>query len=392
MDQYITVSQFNELINIQLQTIGVVSVVGEITEKNISRNSGLMMTVKDEKENSILKVGGFAPRIKGVNTVDVGMKVVVTGVPQVYGPFGSFSIQAISLTPYGEGSLKAAFEKLKQTLESKGYFAEDRKRKLPQFVTEIALVTAEGSAAYIDFMKIINETNTCLDIDLYPVHVQGKYAVKEMVEALVAASDSEVDAVVLTRGGGSLEDLIAFNDEEIANAVFGCRRPVISAVGHERDTSISDLVADIVASTPSQAAYYLADHNQHYIDSLIEYTESLYDSIGQLLSELDYSKSLYECEQKINQLIKMFDYLDKLRLIEQSVSNMIIQLKRDIESKQTLLGSLNPENVLRRGYAIMKTEKEFIRSISQVTIDDELRIRLVDGKFISRVISIDDFE
>jgi len=287
LEGYFTVAQFNELINVQLQTIGVVSVVGEITEKHLTRNSGLMMTIKDDEENAILKITGFAPRIKGVNTVDVGMKVVVTGVPRLYSPFGSFSIQAISFLPYGEGSLRAAFEKLKVILESKGYFAEDRKRSLPQYVTEIALVTAEESAAYIDFMKILKETKTCIDINLYPVHVQGKHAVQEIIQALVAASKDGADAVVLTRGGGSLEDLSAFNDEEVANAVFSCKVPIISAVGHEKDTSICDLVADIVASTPSQAAYYLADHNQGYIKSLREYTDSIFDHINILLKELD---------------------------------------------------------------------------------------------------------
>ena len=124
-EQTLTVSQFNDMINLQVSGLGAFEVVGEITEKRISRNSGLMMTIKDESENAILKLSGFAPRVRGVNSVDIGMKIVASGTPQLYSPFGQFTLQVTSLIPHGEGSLKAAFEKLKQLLETKGYFAEE---------------------------------------------------------------------------------------------------------------------------------------------------------------------------------------------------------------------------------------------------------------------------
>lgn len=393
MENILTVSQFNELINVQLQTIGLVAVVGEITEKQITRNSGLLMTIKDDKTNAILKLSGFAPRVKGVNSVDVGMKIVATGVPQVYAPYGSFSLQVVSLVPHGEGSLKAAFERLKQLLESKGYFAPERKRKLPSFVTKIALITAEGSAAYIDFIKILKETQTGLDIDFYPAAVQGKSAVGEVVKAINAASDKEkekktYDCIVLTRGGGSLEDLIAFNDEEVAEAVFASKIPVISAVGHERDTSISDLVADIVASTPSQAAYYLASHNNDFIQNYLDQLQSVENTLQNELLQFDYSPRLAAMENILKNAISKMDFSDKLVIIEQNISNKIDILKAKSESIQNLLDSYDPRKVIKRGYSVVHGEKGTIKSTKEVKLNDELSIRVIDGKIISQVKNI----
>lgn len=355
----LTVAQFNEMFNIQLQTIGMLSVVGEITEKNITRNSGLMMTIKDEKENAILKLSGFAPRVKGVNAVEVGMKVIAHGVPQIYSPFGSFSLQVVSLVPYGEGSLKAAFERLKKLLEGKGFFAEERKRNLPEFVTKIALITADGSAAYTDFMKILKENEAGLDVDFYPVSVQGKNAIDEIVGALERIEKESVDCVVLTRGGGSLEDLIAFNSEEIAEAVFACEAPVISAVGHERDTSISDLVADIVASTPSQAAYYLAEHNDNFLEN--------------------YNQMLIDIQSRISREISRFDYSDKLRLIRQRIISDFEGYQTKLVHYSSLLDSYDPRRVLKRGYSIVRSGSALINSAEQLKIGDNLDIQLSKG-------------
>ncbi len=404
----LSVSQFNEVINVQLQNIGLVSVVGEITEKHISRNSGLMMTIKDEKQAAILKLSGFAPRVKGVNMVEVGMKIVAVGVPQIYAPFGSFSLQVVSLEPYGEGSLKIAFEKLKQLLEAKGYFAPERKRFLPEFVTRIALVTAEGSAAQTDFLKILGETKTGLDIDFYPVSVQGKNAVDEVVNSLNSIKSGQVDCIVLTRGGGSLEDLIAFNSEEVANAVFAAKAPVISAVGHERDTSISDMVADIVASTPSQAAYYLAAHNDEFLKSIQEKISEFDSRISRLLEKFDYNYTLKFMSQKIDESIKSLDYTyalksmnykivsmiatldysDKLSMMNFRIDQKLEQSKSLLIYSQKLLRSLNPKEVLNRGYALLRMNQQIIKSAKDIKIQDNLEIQLTDGKIDSIVKNI----
>ncbi|KKQ36084.1 MAG: Exodeoxyribonuclease 7 large subunit [candidate division WS6 bacterium GW2011_GWA2_37_6] len=391
MNDALTVAQFNETINIQLQTIGMVSVVGEITEKNITRNSGLMMTIKDEKENAILKLSGFAPRIKGINAVEVGMKIVANGVPQLYSPYGSFSLNIVSVVPYGEGSLKVAYERLKKLLESKGYFAPERKRRLPEFVTKIVLITADGSAAYTDFLKILNENSVGLDIGFYPVSVQGKNAVDEIVSAFGSiknsADENNVDCVVLTRGGGSLEDLIAFNSEEVAEAVFASPFPVLSAVGHERDTSISDMVADIVASTPSQAAYYLAQHNDSFIDKYVQSIDDIEQRILGLLNMFDYTDKMRILRGRIEAELSRLDFSDKLRVVKQRLDGEVINYKTRVNSFHNLLASYDPRKVLERGYAIVRLntgaessrDGKVIKSIKQLSISDNVSIKVPDG-------------
>ncbi|MBN1332082.1 exodeoxyribonuclease VII large subunit [Candidatus Dojkabacteria bacterium] len=365
-EQILTVAQFNEMINLQVSGLGSFEVVGEITEKRISRNSGLMMTLKDDKDNAILKLSGFAPRVRGVNSVDVGMKVIASGTPQLYSPFGQFSLQVTSLVPHGEGSLKAAFEKLKNLLQAKGFFAEDRKRRLPEFITKIALITADNSAAQTDFLKILGETETGLDIEFYPVSVQGKNAPGEIIAALETASKrGDVDCVVLTRGGGSLEDLIAFNDEQVAQAVFASEIPVLSAVGHERDTSITDLVADVVASTPSQAAYYLADINNLFIDNL--------------------DQEITEIEAQLKQLLNKYDFSPKLNLIENIIVNKLNTYRSEISNIQSLLISYNPQNVLKRGYSLTRQNKKILKHVSQTKVGEVLETELIDGRLRSKV-------
>ncbi|MBD3281058.1 exodeoxyribonuclease VII large subunit [Candidatus Dojkabacteria bacterium] len=390
-ERTLTVSQFNEMINLQVSGLGAFEVVGEITEKRITRNSGLMMTIKDEGENAVLKLSGFAPRVRGVNSVDVGMKIIAAGTPQLYSPFGVFSLQVTSLVPHGEGSLKAAYEKLKKLLEDKGFFSETRKRQLPEYITKIALITADGSAAQTDFLKILGETETGLDIEFYPVTVQGKNAPGEIIAALKKVSESaSVDCVVLTRGGGSLEDLIAFNDEQVAEAIFASSVPVLSAVGHERDTSISDLVADVVASTPSQAAYYLASINQIYMDGLAEQLFEISGKLKEELTKYEYSSKLKLISQRLKGELKMFDYTDRLALMRKSIGNHYSSISTKIASYEDLLNSYNPYNVLKRGYSLTRLKGNVINTIDGITNGDTIETELIDGKIISRVVTTED--
>lgn len=405
MNDAISVAQFNEVINLQVQSLGAFSVVGEVTEKRVSRNSGLMMTVKDPEESAILKVSGFAPRVKGINAIDIGMKVVVTGSPQLYSPFGVFSLQAVSVVPYGEGSLKAAFEKLKKILETKGYFAVERKRALPDYITKIVLITADQSAAQTDFLKILKETRTSLDIDFIPVTVQGKNSIDEVTRALNSVSADQADCVVLTRGGGSLEDLISFNAEEVADAVFACKIPVISAVGHERDTSISDLVADIVASTPSQVAYYLSEHNLNFIENQnekltkmqqtivqelqrLDYSRELFgmqQKIKYMMQALDYSRELLNMRQKINYVLETLDYSREIGMMDRTISQLLNTSKLKIHNYKNLLRSLNPEEVLKRGYSLARMGNKIIRSTKDVRLGEIINIQLSKGSLDAEV-------
>ncbi len=371
MDEHITlnVNEFNELVDIHLKSLGYISVIGEITEKHITKNSGLIITLKDidAKKSAILKLTGFAPRIKGINSVDVGMKVVASGIAQLYSPFGNFSLQISSIFPFGKGAIKESFEKLKLQLQKEGLFDKRRKRELPKFITKIALITADKSAALTDFIKILNETKTSLNIKFIPVSVQGKNAIDEIINAfkIINTKLKDIDAVVLTRGGGSLEDLLAFNSEEVARAIFASKYPVISAVGHERDISIADMVADIVASTPSQSAYYLANHNQNFLEQLFEINNNLYE--------------------KIKGTLTLADRKDLINTIYLQIKVLLDRYNEKQKSLESLFEAYNPKKILKKGYAVIRRNGKAINSYKLLKQNDLIDITFKDGDIKAKI-------
>lgn len=319
--------------------------------------------------------------------------------------------------PVGEGALKEAFLKLQSKLSAEGLFAEERKRPLPEFLLRIALITAKNSAAETDFLKILKENDSALSVDFYPVLVQGNLAEAQIISALKAADTNDYDCIVLTRGGGSLEDLIAFNDEELARTIFSLKTPVLVAVGHERDESIADYVADIRASTPSQAAYYLASQNIAFIRSqekkaeaflyelenrinsqnfklakskerinmsIEHWLRSTKDKLGYNLEMLNKSFTLIatKIENKINQ---------KMSLISGFI-NSITRLSDQVKSTERLLQSLNPQNILNKGYAIVLFNGKAIDSIDKLSVNQDINVRLKDGDLKSNILEINKNE
>jgi len=280
----VSVDQFNELINLQLQSIGEVIVEGEITEMNISKRGGVNLVLKDKNKQAVLNVSGYAPRIQGINMIEIGMEVAIWGVPQLYSPYGKFSVSIYKILPIGAGALAKALELLKEQLEKEGLFDPTRKRPLPELITNIALITAKNSAAESDFLKILKENNTGLNIDFYAVSVQGKHSVGEILSAIQNAQNKNYDCIVMIRGGGSLEDLSSFNDEKISKAIFASKIPTLVAVGHERDESIAELVSDVRASTPSQAAYYIVVNNTNFIKSIELQADQIYLQIQEIIN------------------------------------------------------------------------------------------------------------
>lgn len=363
--EVLTVSQFNTLIKDVLSNLGIFRVKGEIRELTITQNNGVNISLSDGKAN--LRVGGFAPSIKGIDLVEEGMDVVVEGVADLYVPYGSFSLSAFAIEAVGEGSLAIAYQKLKEKLEKEGLFATEHKQELPQFITKIALLTGKDSAAYSDFIKILREHEVAVEILYYPVLVQGKRSAKSITNALVDAREKNVDLIVLTRGGGSLEDLKSFNDEELAQLIFSSPKPVIAGVGHEKDESISDFVADLRASTPSQAAYYIAEQNQTFLVLVGEH--------GEKVAEILQGK-LDEEEQKLQTLISS---------LEADTDQIIDRAFQDINAIERILKSFDFKNTLKRGFAIVQKGKTRVSSVQAVKQGDIVDTLLADGSFVSQI-------
>jgi exodeoxyribonuclease VII large subunit len=303
-----------------------------------------------------------------------GMKVAAWGSPNLWSQGGKFSLQIFKILPMGEGALNEAYEELKQQLAAEGLFAQERKRPLPDFITKIAVLTGRDSAAQSDFMKILQENRAGFAVDYYPVQVQGKYAEAEILNALKFADAGGYDCVVLIRGGGSLEDLITFNSEKVARQIFAMTTPVIVGVGHEKDESIADYVADIRASTPSQAAYYLIANNQNFIEKQLMKADFIRETLlsrVQIKKQQLFSKYRGMGNRLLLEISKYKNRMQKLQFLLLQFPSKITETKNKVLGLERILMSLNPINVLDRGYALITGPAgKVIMSSKQIKLGD----------------------
>lgn len=413
MTPILTVSEFVSVLNGFFSELGEFAVEGEVVTLKISQNKALFIDLKDPNGNALLKLANYAPRVVGLNQITEGMKVVVYGSMNMYGPTGGINFQVRKIEPQGEGALKVAFERLKQLLDSEGLFAEARKRALPLPIEKIALVTAVGSAAFSDFCKILQEHHSGIIVDFYPVTVQGGNAEEEIIQAFNQANESSAQLIVLVRGGGSLEDLRAFNSENLARTIARSKLPVMVGVGHEVDTSIADLVADVRASTPSQAAYYLASQNQNYLQSWYDMTDTWSQKLlANLPSQLYLDRLFQAAEQRLllhlpnRQTIRMYDsFLNRgLNSLQAKIADLLefntnfvtfplnqLSLKltdyrQNIINSEKLLKSYSPEEVLKRGYTLVQTEQgKYVSSVNKLKLNERIKIHFHDGDTKARI-------
>ncbi len=259
----LTVSSLNTKIKSLLEaTFMHITVEGEVASATYHTSGHLYFSIKDDK-STIKCVMWRSSVAKMKFRIEKGMHIVVEGSVSVYTPRGEYQFQTLKIEPYGQGALALAFEQLKEKLKAKGYFDVHRKQSIPKHIGKIALVTAKESAALHDMLKIIEKRWPLVHVYVVDTLVQGEGAKERIAQALRYADGLNVDVVVVGRGGGSVEDLWAFNEEEVADAIFAMQTPVVSAVGHEVDTLISDYVADLRAPTPSAAIeMILPDKNE----------------------------------------------------------------------------------------------------------------------------------
>lgn len=375
------VSEFNELINQHLDLLGEVTVEGELSRIEVKNNRLIFATIKDGY--SALDVFGLTHLIPNYHSLDSGMKVEVSGSPGLYKGSGKFRLLARSIKLKGEGSLQQAYEKLKNLLAEQGLFDETRKRPLPPWPEKIGLLTAKDSSAYHDVIKIMTNRMGGLSIYHFPIIVQGLSAPRSILNALSYINDhaSEFDLLILCRGGGSLEDLQAFNDEAVARAVFGSQVPIISAVGHEDDWSLTDYTADARASTPSNAAE-IAVRNRP--DVLLELESQL--KFAQLRLSQQLNNHQNRLHQQMAHLVQKMSHPHKrLGTIEAFLKQYQLQLSLKLDQQQQqsisalqtlprliqhhldtarnrlataneLLQVLDYKQVLKRGYSITRDQ------------------------------------
>ncbi len=427
------VAQVRELVE---QEYGDVWVEGEISNYRPAPSGHVYFTLKDA--DAQLPVVLFRRQAMLLRfRLEDGLHVLVRGRVSVYEQRGQMQLVAETMEPVGAGSLQLAFEQLKERLKAEGLFDAARKRPLPTFPRTVGIVTSPTGAVIRDFLNIVSRRHSGLNVLLCPASVQGESAPAEIEAALAVLNDSNlVDLIVLARGGGSLEDLAAFNSERVARAIAASRLPVVSAIGHETDFTIADFVADLRAPTPSAAAeliteaqYTIAERlatQSHRLDraarfQLLQARQRLTQwPIGRAESRV--TSLLYRLGQRLDDSTQRLDaaLLEQLRLGQARVAALAAgvlhhdprqkvaharehladfrarldrSLERLIESSASHFGaldarlrSLSPLAVLDRGYAlVLSADGSLIRSTTQISSGDQLTTRLADGSFTSRV-------
>ena len=368
-----------------------VLVEGEISNFKRHMPSGhLYFTLKDE-EAQVRCVMWRSDAAKVRFEVSDGMKVIVKGRVSLYEPRGDFQLYAVDLVPAGQGALQLAFEQLKKKLEDEGLFDEERKREIPEFPSRIGVVTSLEGAAVRDIISIISRRFPAVEVVIYPVKVQGDGAAEEIARAIRDFNKlSTVDVLIVGRGGGSLEDLWAFNEEVVARSIFDSAIPVISAVGHQVDYTIADFVADVRAATPSAAAELVVPDRQEVIAGVQSEVRTMGRLIEQkiygLTLELDKLSHHYALQQPSSLVDQKSQLVDELtRRLETETQHYVDVTGQKLIAVESHLNALNPSAVLKRGYAFVESSTGIISSVRDVEAGDSATIHLHDGTLESQI-------
>ena len=367
-----------------------VSVRGEISNLKYHTSGHIYFTLKDASAAIACVMfagarGGLAFRMSN------GQQVVVDGVVNVYERDGKYQLYATKIRQDGAGELYEKFLELKEELEEMGMFASEYKQPIPKFVRRLGVVTAPTGAAIRDIINIATRRNPGIRIILYPAKVQGEGAAESVAAGLAALDALGVDVIIVGRGGGSIEDLWAFNEETVARAIFSCHTPVISAVGHETDTTIADFVADLRAPTPSAAAELAVADVTAWLQALDEDALQLQRIMQRMIK--DARSRLRECELRMRyakpqqrlmqQKQRLDEYEERLRRAMQS---LLEQTRHQLALSEERLRRLSPYEKLESGYGCILTEDgRRIRSVSQVAPGEVVQICLADGRMTARI-------
>ncbi len=394
-DKILTVSQLSRYLKFLLQGDSIlqnVSVSGEISNFKLHGPSGhIYFTLKDEK--SVLRCVFFRSRNTGLKFLPAeGMKVLARGHISVYEYGGYYQLYVDRMEPDGLGALFLAFEQLKEKLRLQGLFDAEHKKALPFIPRKIGLITSPSGAAVKDFLHTLMRRFPCVQVFFCPSAVQGSEAAGEIVTALEKLQEiPDLDLIVLTRGGGSLEELWSFNDEELARAIFACQIPVISAVGHETDFTIADFVADLRAATPTAAAELVAPELRELMhrlqgtkERLLELWDRRTKQSRALLERFADTLLVKIPRDKINQGYQRIDDQEKLfnRLF-----NMQLKLKNTrLEHLKEKIEALNPLKVMERGFVlVLDGEGRLISDIGRLKVDSRIDVIFKNGEAGCRV-------
>lgn len=385
----VTVSQLNSYMKKLVEhqpVLGDIIIKGEISNYKLHYSGHHYITLKDNE--SVLKAVMFKGAASSLTFVpDNGMKVIARGKISVYEPGGTYQLYITEMTPDGLGELYVAYEKLKEKLRLEGLFDESLKKPIPKYPKKVGVITATTGAAIRDIINVITRRYPKCEIIIYPSLVQGPQAAANIAEGIEYFNiTGEVDTLIVGRGGGSIEDLWAFNEEIVARAVFASNIPIISAVGHETDFTICDFVADLRAPTPSAAAELCVPDYMELVSRLATYKTRLTNSVlnliktkRALISRLSVSTPKRIIDEYRQRTDYLFTKMEKAFML--SLSG-----KRELFSKTCAkLNAMSPLSVLSRGYSVAESDGKVIKSASQLDSGADFTLKFSDGKLDCRV-------
>ena len=441
--KYLTVTDLNYYITQKFKNdpyLHKVFLQGELSNFRYRRNSHQYFSLKDEKSKiNVVMFRSYFDKVKF--KPEEGMKVYVTGYVSVYGPQGSYQFYAESMEPAGLGALYEQLQQLQKKLASEGLFDQRFKKPLPHYPDYIAVVTSASGAVIHDILVTVNRRFPHAEVDLFPAQVQGDSAADSLIASMkqIAQFKDKYDVMIIGRGGGSLEDLWPFNEESVVRQVFDMKMPVISSVGHETDTTLCDLVADVRAATPTAAAEYATPNLPDELINICQMQNSLVSSIQNIirvrrdaLSRINNSVIMREPARLYDEQAQTLDLLrdrlhnDMVRQLERKRQNyqlakqslvtvspnkkiksflqqtdfyyqrLVANTEHFLQGKRNVLGQseqqlndYDPDRILRRGYAYVKDQKnKTVNSVSQIAVKDEISIKFKDGLATAVISSI----
>ncbi|MCI9542219.1 MAG: exodeoxyribonuclease VII large subunit [Lachnospiraceae bacterium] len=383
-----SVSQINSYIkNMFTQDfmLARISIRGEVSNCKYHSSGHIYFTLKDEK--AAIACVMFAGNRKGLSfTLKEGQKVEAEGSISVYEQNGSYQLYARKITLDGAGELYKQYENLKTRLEEMGMFAEEYKKPIPQYAMKIGIITAQTGAAVRDIITVAKRRNPYVKLTLYSAFVQGEGAKESIVQGIKALDQLGLDILIVGRGGGSIEDLWAFNEECVARAIFECNTPVISAVGHEVDVTIADYVADLRAPTPSAAAELAVFDLRALEEKLGQYNRRFLGLMEQKLGENRTRLKQQELQlQVLSPGQKLLEKRQRLLFLadrlEYNIDKVLSQRKHHLALYAQKLQGLSPFISLERGYAyVQDKDGASVRSVKQIKIGEEIQVQFLDGQ------------
>lgn len=392
MDNVYSVSQVNLYIKnlfVRDYILSNIYIKGEVSNCKYHTSGHIYFTLKDDKGQIACVM--FAGQRRGLRfQLKDGQSVIIFGSVNVYERDGKYQLYAKEIILDGSGALYQKYEELKKRLGAEGLFDPAHKKKIPAYSKRIGIVTASTGAAIQDIINISTRRNPYVQLILYPAQVQGEGAAETIVRGIATLDKMGVDVIIAGRGGGSIEDLWAFNEEMVARAIYECNTPIISAVGHETDVTIADFVADLRAPTPSAAAelavrdirdilFDLEAYHRNLNTGLQKKIAAYRSEIKQLSLRLEYASPIYQIRQKRQQL------MDMEQKLSHRMTAVITMKKHQLELLIEKMDGLSPLKKLSRGYSlVLNSENKVVNSLLKVKEGEDLRICLTDGDVLAK--------